>query len=273
MNLSTKEKRRLQTSYGPWAVITGASSGIGRELAVQLASAGFHLLLTARRRSLLEELAAEVKSAHKIETRIVAADLALPTETDKLIEAARDLDTGLLIAAAGFGTSGHFLSSPLEKEVEMLKVNCEALLILTHHFGNQFAARGRGGIILMSSMVGFQGVPFAAHYAATKAYVQSLGEALSLELRPHGVDVLAAAPGPVNSGFADRADMQMGNALKPSDVAAPILRALGRKSTVLPGFLTKFLVGSLRLLPRWGKVRVMQQVMGGFTKHQRKGVS
>ena len=115
----------------------------------------------------------------------------------------------------------------------------------------------------------FREFPFQAHYAATKAYVQSLAEALSLEMRPYGVDVLAAAPGPVQSGFADRAGMQMGAALKTSDVGIPILKALGRKSTVLPGFLTKFLVGSLRTLPRWGKVRVMSMVMGGMTKHQR----
>ena len=96
-----------------------------------------------------------------------------------------------------------------------------------------------------------------------------MGEALSLELRPSGVDVLAAAPGPVISGFGDRADMRMDMALKTSEVGAPILKALGRKTTVLPGLLTKFLVGSLRMLPRWGKVRMMSVVMGGMTKHQR----
>jgi len=181
------------------------------------------------------------------------------------------MDIGLLVAAAGFGTSGEFLKGQLESEIQMLDVNCQAVLVLTHHFARLFAAQKRGGIILLSSMVGFQGVPFAAHYAATKAYVQSLGEALSLELKPHGVDVLAAAPGPVRSGFADHANMQMGKVLTPEDVGIPILKALGRRTTVLPGFLTKFLVGSLRTLPRWGKIRVMRAVMGGMTKHQRAG--
>ena len=139
---------------------------------------------------------------------------------------------------------------------------------LTHHFGNRFAGQGKGGIILMSSMVGFQGVPYAAHYAATKAYVQSLGEALALELKSKGVDVLAAAPGPVETGFAKRANMQMGMKLQAADIAAPILKSLGKRATVLPGFLTKLLVYSLRTVPRWAKIRIMRLVMSGMTQHQ-----
>jgi hypothetical protein len=118
-------------------------------------------------------------------------------------------------------------------------------------------------------MVAFQGVPYSANYAATKAYVQSLGEALAEELRPHGVDVLAAAPGPVASGFGQRANMKMNMSLTPQQVGIPILKALGRNTTVLPGFLTKFLVYSLRTVPRWGKVKIMKIVMGGMTEHQR----
>ncbi len=122
----------------------------------------------------------------------------------------------------------------------------------------------------MSSIVAFQGVPYAANYAATKAYVQTLAEALAVELKPYGVDVLAAAPGPVKSGFEERANMKMSMSLTPSKVAVPILKALGRKTTVLPGVLTKFLVYSLRTVPRWGKIKIMEKVMGGMTAHQRK---
>ncbi len=121
----------------------------------------------------------------------------------------------------------------------------------------------------MSSIVGFQGTPNAANYGATKAYVQSLGEGLYHELKPYGVDVLAAAPGPVNSGFAEVANMQMGSALEPSQVGLPILKALGKKSTVFPGGLTKLLMFGLRMVPRWGKIQIMKGVMGGMTKHQK----
>ena len=121
----------------------------------------------------------------------------------------------------------------------------------------------------MSSIVAFQGVPYAANYAASKAYVQTLGEALAIELKPQGVDVLCAAPGPVDSGFGQRSNMVMGTALHPSEIGVPILKALGRKSLVFPGRLTKILVYALKPIPRWGMVRIMQMVMGGFTKHQR----
>lgn len=272
MAFTEKEKNRLVATYGPWAVVTGASSGIGRELAVRLAEAGLNLVLTARREPLLRDLASELSSRFGIESRVVAADLSQPDEVNQVIAAAGNLDVGLLVAAAGFGTSGHFLQSSLPDELAMLQVNCSALLALTHHFSRKMAERGRGGIILLSSIVSFQGVPYAAHYAATKAYVQSLAEALALELRPRGVDVLAAAPAPVDSGFAAQANMDLGKmTLQPADIAAPILWALGRKTTVLPGFLTKFLVGSLRTVPRWAKVRIMGLVMGGMTRHQRVG--
>jgi short-subunit dehydrogenase len=118
----------------------------------------------------------------------------------------------------------------------------------------------------MSSIVGFQGTPNAAHYAATKAYVQTLAEALHVELAPLGVDVLASAPGPTASGFAARARMQMRVALEPEDVARSTLEALGRTSTVLPGALSKLLAYSLVQLPQWARVRIMGRVMDGMTR-------
>ncbi len=268
MSLSTSEKQRLRSQYGPWALITGASSGIGKEIAERLAEAGLNLIITARREAILQELATNWQKQYGVEVQCIPADLSEDRATEMVIQKSAQRDIGLVVAAAGFGTSGEFIRGKLKEELNMLQVNCTALLSLTHHFSRHFVARGRGGIILLSSMVGFQGVPFAAHYAATKAYVQSLAEALAVELKGKGVDVLAAAPGPVSSGFAQRANMQMDQSLRPADVGIPILKALGRQSTVLPGWLTKVLVGSLRTVPRWAKIRIMKMVMGGMTKHQ-----
>lgn len=120
--------------------------------------------------------------------------------------------------------------------------------------------------MLFGSIVGFQGVPNAAHYAATKAYVQSFGEALAVELKPLGIDVLVSAPGPTHSGFAGRAGMTMGAALTPAEVARGTLRALGRRTTALPGLLTKVLTWSLATAPRWLRVRIMGGIMTGMTK-------
>jgi uncharacterized protein len=270
MKLSNAEKIRLKTKYGEWAIITGASSGIGLELATQLASAGLNLVINSRHLGKLQEVEKQLKSVSNIDIKIVACDVSQTEGIDKIIQATQGLNLGLLIASAGYGTSGNFIDSSLHSEINMLKVNCEALLSMTHYYSQQFVQQKRGGIILMSSMVAFQGTPYAANYAATKAYVQTLAEALAIELKPKGVDVLAAAPGPVGSGFSQRANMKMSMSMTPSQVGVPILEALGRKTTVLPGFLTKLLVYSLRTVPRWGKVKIMEKVMGGMTEHQRK---
>ncbi len=269
MELSIAEKSRLKEKYGPWAIITGASSGIGFELARQLASAGLHLLITARSEHALQQQANDLTSLHGIKVRVVIADASKKGVAEKIISAAKGINVGLLIVAAGFGSSGLFTDSQLDNEINMLTVNCTALLELTHHYSRVFVQQKKGGIILMSSMVAFQGVPYAAHYAATKAFTQSLAEGLAVELKPFGVDVLAAAPGPVDSAFGRRANMKMSMSLLPSEIGIPILRAVGRRHTVLPGRLTKLLVYALRTLPRWGKIRVMAKVMSGMTRHQR----
>ncbi len=269
MQLSANEKNRLKSKYGEWAIVTGASSGIGLELSKQLADAGFNLIINSRHLEKLKAVETDLKSKHPVEIRIVDADVSETAGMDKIIQAAQGLNVGILITSAGYGTSGLFTDTSIHSEINMLRVNCEAVLSLTHYFSQKFKQQKRGGIIFLSSLVAFQGVPYSANYAATKAYIQSFAEALAIELKPFGIDILAAAPGPVDSGFGQRANMKMGKALKPSDLGVPILKALGRQTNVIPGLLSKILVYSLRTVPRWAKIRIMQKVMGGFTQHQR----
>lgn len=268
MNLSNTEKQRLKTQFGDWAVVTGASSGIGLELATQLATAGFNLIINARNKDRLLKVAQQLKS-YNIEVKLVVADLSEKGGVEKIIQSAQGLKVGLLINNAGYGTSGLFVDTSLEAEINMLRVNCEAVLALTHFFAQQFKQQRRGGIIFLSSLVAFQGVPFAANYAASKAYIQSFAEALAVELKPFGVDVLAAAPGPVESGFGQRANMKMDNAMSADQLGVPILVALGKRTNVVPGLLSKVLTYALRTAPRFMKVKIMEKVMGGFTQHQR----
>ena len=254
-----------KSRYGPWAVVTGASAGIGRAMAVQLAREGLHVVLVARRREVLEELGSELRRAHGVETLVIASDLATLPGAQEVLDQTAALDVGLLVAAAGVGTSGPLLNAHMPDELQMLSLNCRALLVHTHGFGRRFVERRRGGLLLMSSLVAYQGVPYAAHYAATKAYVQSLAEALHVELAGTGVDVLACAPGPVHSEFASRAGMQFGAAVSAEQVASGSFRALGHRGTAAPGLLTKLLTYSLAPLPRVLRTRIMGRVMRGMT--------
>jgi len=263
------KQRRFAERYGPWAVVTGASDGIGRAIAVELARDGLSLVLVARRGRLLEALAAELEARFGAQTQVVVADLGEDAEIARVHAETEALDVGLLVAAAGFGTSGDFLEGDVDAELNMVDVNCRAVVRMSHVFGWRVANRGRGGLLLFSSLLAFQGVPRAACYAATKAFIQSLAEGLRRELGPRGVDVLSAAPGPVASGFAARADMQMGMSLEASAIARPTLDALGRWTTVRPGWLSWFLELALSTVPRWARTRILEGIMGGFTAHQR----
>ena len=269
-----KTMDHLKNKYGTWALITGATSGIGRELTLQMAEVGFNLVITGRKRESLNELATALFDNHKTETIPIAGDLSVDHDVQILMNETLHLPLGIIILNAGFGTSGRFIDSSLETELNMLDVNCRAVLTLAHHFTNQIRSSNRkGALVFLSSIVAFQGVPNAAHYAATKAYVQSLGEALAIECKTIGIDVLCAAPGPVKTGFSERARMQMGKALTPKTVAASIINTIGKRGTTLPGFLTKFLVYNLRMTPRWMKIRIMGRVMKGFTQHQHQTIN
>ncbi len=254
--------------YGPTALVTGASDGIGAAMLAELAARGLNLVLAARRADRLEAHATSLRSDHGVEVLVVPVDLGTNEGPDNLVAATRGQDIGLYVACAGFGTAGRFMDNCASDELNMIDVNCHALTAVLHPLARQMAARGRGGIILMSSIVAFQGVANSANYAATKAYVQTLAEGLAAELASSGVDVLASAPGPVNTGFATRADMQMGSAASPETVAKATLRALGKTVTTRPGGQSKLLGYGLAMLPRSFRSRIMGQIMQGMTKHR-----
>lgn len=255
----------IPSRYGPWAVLTGASSGIGRDLAERLAAAKLDLVLVARREAELHALAAELASRHGIATRVVALDLARIGAAEALDAATADLDVGLAVLNAGFGHGGPFLDGTPAKDADMLALNCGAVVAGSRVFGRRLVARKGGGLVLVGSILGFQGAPRAAVYAATKAFVQSFAESLEVELGAHGVDVLSLAPGPTHSGFADRAGMRLGQAMTSAEVADAAVRALGRRGTSFPGWLSKLLRALTGWMPRWAAARVFGNAMAGMT--------
>lgn len=259
----------LKRRFGPTALITGASDGIGRAFAVQLAEHGFDLILVARRGDVLQEMAWHLGTRFGGDVRVLAMDLSDPTAVPELMSLTQSTEMGLVVAAAGFGSIGPFLDKNVASEINMVDLNCRSIVELSYGFGQRMEAQRRGGIVLFGSLLGFNGAPLSATYAATKGFVQSFAEGIAAEMRPSGVSVLSVAPGPVGTGFAARAGMQMGQAATPEMVARSALAALGRRTTVRPGFLAKFLGWSLAMLPRWGRVRVMGVIMKGMAGEHR----
>lgn len=256
----------LHNRYGAYALVTGASEGIGQCFAEELAKAGMNVVLVARRQDRLNTLANTLEAKYKILCPVVNADLSSADQLEGLLQITDKLDIGLLVCNAGFGTAGNFLDAEIENEMNMLSVNCKAVSTLVHHFGQKFKTKGVGGVILLSSIVATQGVARAAHYAATKAYVHTLGEGLQQEWHGSGLDLLIVAPGPVETGFAQRSKMQLGKTVSPEVVAKQSLQALGRQHLVHPGWLAKCMALALSTAPRVLRVKIMSAIMGSMTQ-------
>src|SRR5215475_9891492 len=227
--------------YGPWALVTGASAGIGAEFARQLSQMGLNLVLVARRRQRLEDLACDLESKNKVQVRIAGADLARPDFLPAIRSVTNSIEVGLLVNNAGFGLAGHFLEHELEEELNLLNVNCRAPLILTHEFGRQMAQRRKGGIIFVSSVSAYVATPFEASYAASKVYELFLAESLEYELKQSGVDMLALCPGSTQTAFHEIAGSRAVAPMTVQPVVELAIQKLGKKPVAIPGWHNRLL--------------------------------
>lgn len=245
---------KFQTKYGPWALVTGASSGIGTELARLIAGKGLNIILVARRQERLERLALEIEKKNGVKVKSILADLTTEEGIERVKAETEALEIGLLVNNAGREDSGLFLETPLEDAIETLDLNVRAPLQLTHHFARKMASRRKGGILFTASIVGFQGVPLIANYAATKAWDLIFAESLAAELKSQGIDVSVAAPGFTKTELSPNLDFT-GLPMKPmpaASVAKTALGGLGTKRLVVPGIINKFLyVSGKYLMPRF----------------------
>ncbi|MGA8803659.1 MAG: SDR family oxidoreductase [Solirubrobacterales bacterium] len=243
------------------ALITGASAGIGEEFARQLARRGSDLILVARRKDRLEKLAEEVPTtAHVIECDLGSEAAKLPDKVAKL-----GVEVDLLINNAGFGTRGRFLELDPEREAEIVRVNCEAIVTLTHAFLPAMVERRRGGLITVASTAGMQPLPYETTYGASKAFAISFMEALSMELRGTGVRCLVVNPGPVKTEWQQVAGYDENTRIMPGmisaeECAADALSAYDRgKRSVIPGRLFPWVMrGSVA--PKPIKLRVTERI-------------
>jgi uncharacterized protein len=195
---------QFKDRYGPVALVTGASSGIGKAFAEQLAAKGLDLILIARRLDRLKELAAQLAKQHGVTAQACQIDLAQPTAAQQMLDVTSSLDVGLIVSNAGFGMKGeHALNDP-QAMADMLMVNCNVPLQLSRGFIPRLRQRGKGGIIFTSSIEGLMGCPYSTAYSSSKALVNSLGEGLWAELQPEGIDVLTLCPGATESEAASK---------------------------------------------------------------------
>jgi uncharacterized protein len=241
---------------GKWALVTGASSGIGEALAVELAAAGVHLILTARRRDRLEALAERLRNQYSAQTRVLIADLASAQAPQEIFDATEGagIEVDVLINNAGFGEYGEFLRSKLEMQVGMVQVNCAAVVHLTRLFVPVMVARKRGFVMIVASTASFQPVPYLATYAATKAFDRMLAEALAKEVARYGVRVSALCPGPTESEFnqiSGSRPLEKRKRQSAEEVAQRGLEALAQgQAALIPYLAGKIQVFAQRFVPR-----------------------
>lgn len=241
---------RLFERFGPWALVTGASAGLGEQFARQLAPLGFKLVLTARRADRLEALAHELATRHGTECRVVALDLSAEEADARLDEATSDLDVGLLVNNAGLGYYGSFVDQDRARLAGLVRLNCAAVALLAHRFARRLVARGCGAMVIVASTAAYQATPHMALYGATKGFDLLLAEALAYELRDTGVRVMALCPGATVTEFQASAEGVPHPGADPAAVVRTALKALGRKTAVIPGLGNKLVVHSQRFLPR-----------------------
>jgi short-subunit dehydrogenase len=259
--------RKYREKYGEWALVTGASAGIGLEFARALAREGMSIVLTARREDRLNALAAELKEKYHVNTRVVAVDLAANDGVDRLADAVADLEIAFLVNNAGFGYAGRFDKLATDRLRSMVVVNCVVPVVLTSRIIPGMVKRGRGAVIIVGSVAGRQPLPLHAVYSATKGFDLLFGEGLWGELRGTGVDALVIEPGPTKTEFQSVAGESVGDdhGEPAENVVRVALDALGKHPSVISGWFNWVRANAVRLVPRSTATIIAKKVIEGQT--------
>jgi short-subunit dehydrogenase len=259
----------FQSQYGKWAVVAGASEGLGAAYAAELASRGLNLVLVARRSELLQSLASALSTKHKVEIKTIVQDLSAPDAAEQIVRNSMELEIGLFVYNAASSAIGPFLDRSLDEHLREIHTNAFTPLKCTYLIAQQMLERSRGGIILMSSLSAFQGSAYISTYSATKAFNIVLAEGLWEEWREQGVDVLVCVSGAVKTpnyvasepeatgGLGDRT-------MRPEQVVQEALKALGKRPYIIPGRVNRLASFVMRhLLSRKAAIQLMGRVLRG----------
>jgi short-subunit dehydrogenase len=228
------DNESIRTRYGPWALVAGASEGLGAAFAHAAAARGLHVALVARRADALSQVAEEIEAAHGVSTRQVIADLSRADAAEQIAETLSDLEIGMLISNAASEPQGPFLDLPLAKHLFAIDVNCRAPLALAYHFARPMVERKRGSIVLVTSLGGLCGLPVFSSYGATKAFDWNLGECLWDEFREHDVDALSYVVGSTRTPNLERSgapETHLKDAVAPDIVAENLFKVLDQGPT------------------------------------------
>lgn len=261
--------------YGPWALVTGAASGMGEQFARHLARAGFNLILVDRQLERMHKLKDELVTAgNKIEIKLAHVDLSKNDAVSEIVAAIGTRDLGLVISNAGFGFKGEFNTQSREQMDAMLNVNSRAPMLLLYDLLPRLKARGRGGVIVTGSMEGEAAYPWSAAYAGTKNFVHGLCLSLHGELKGTGVELMVLAPGTTNTealtsqGFDPK---KMSGMMTPEEVTRQALDALGHTPLYVPGAANRFGVRLMHYLPRSWAIAAAGKAMAAVIEKSRPG--
>ncbi len=255
--------------YGSWAIVAGASEGLGAAYAEELALRGLNLILVARRSELLQALASQLSKRYNVQIKTIVVDLSALDAAEQILRDTNDLEVGLLIYNAAFSAIGPFLERSLDDHFKEIHTNIHAPLKLVYLLGQRMLTQGHGGIVLMSSLSAFQGSAYISTYAATKAFNIVLAEGLWEEWRAQGVDVLVCVSGAIKTpNYVASEPEQTGGlgdmTMNPDQVVFDALNALGKKPYVIPGRINRVASFVMRhLLPRKVAIQFMGRVLRG----------
>lgn len=267
--LRTRRRVNLHERYGGWAFVVGCVEGMGAAYAERLARDGFDLVLLDLDRAALKQQAQRLQQEHGTITRIFPCNLANPRRVNAVLDAVEDIDVGMLVFNAAIGAVGPWSEVSLETKLQAVNGNVIAVLTMADRLSRPMIRRGRGGIVLTSSMAALHGAPGQAVYAATKAFDLILAESLWGELRPHGVDVVGLIPGMVRTPSFQRSGAATGEsrllpAVTPAEAVDAALDALGQEPSVVPGSAWKAVATAGNFMPRRLMIEAIARQMQGL---------
>lgn len=259
--------QNLKNKYGNKALVTGGSSGIGKAFALELAKQGIEPILVARNKEKLSAIQQEILTKYSINAQIFSVDLSDEKAVAGFLTGIDNQEIGLLIHSAGMENNGSFIKTPFEKELKLIKLNITSTYLLTNHFAKKMSSVKKGGILLISSMAGLMSTPYFSNYAASKSYVHNLGLSLYYELKQNKVDISVLAPGLTDTNMVadngvDWSKIPMAS-MKPEKVAQIALKNIGKKATIIPGFMNKMMV---MMAKRFFSMKTFSSINGMMTK-------